>query len=98
MGVKNPLSRVGDGGYDSSMTSLVEIKAAIDRLSPREYCELMAMLHPSTDDEWDRRIVADVAAGRLDGLISGAKADIEAGLTVPLETILEEDERAEDRP
>ena len=62
------------------MTSLVEIKAAIDRLSPREYCELMSMLHPSADDGWDRQIAADLAAGRLDGLIANAKAEIEAGL------------------
>jgi hypothetical protein len=79
------------------MTSLVEIKAAIDRLSPREYCELMSMLHPSADDGWDRQIVADLAAGRLDGLIANSKAEIEAGLAVPLETILEEAERAEGR-
>jgi hypothetical protein len=79
------------------MTSLLEIKAAIDRLSPREYCELMAMLHPSADDGWDRQIAADLAAGRLDGLIAEARADSEAGGTVPLETILNEDERAEER-
>jgi hypothetical protein len=80
------------------MTSLLEIKAAIDRLSPREYCELMAMLHSSADDGWDCRIAADLAAGRLDGLIAGARADSETGRTVPLETILDEDERAEERP
>ena len=66
--------------------------------SPREYCELMAMLHPSTDDEWDRRIASDLAAGRLDGLIAEARADIEAGRTVPLETVLEDDETAGGRP
>jgi hypothetical protein len=80
------------------MTSLLEIKAAIDRLSPQEYCELMAMLHPAVDDDWDRQIGADVAAGRLDALIAEARADIEAGRTVPLETVLEEDERSEGRP
>lgn len=80
------------------MTTLLEIKAAIDRLSPQEYCELMAMLHPHEDDEWDRQIAADLAAGRLDGIIVEARADVEAGRTVPLETILDEDERAEDRP
>lgn len=52
------------------MTTLLEIKAAIDRLSPRDYCELMAMLHPAADDDWDRQIAADLAAGRLDGLIA----------------------------
>lgn len=80
------------------MTSLLEIKAAIDRLSPREYCELMTMLHPSADDGWDGQIAVDVAAGRLDGLIAEAKADIEAGRTVPLETILDDEERATGQP
>ena len=82
----------------TSMTTLLEIKAAIDRLSPREYCELLAMLHPGVDDEWDRQMAADTAAGRLDGIIAAAKADIEAGRTVPLDTVLDEDERAEGRP
>jgi len=80
------------------MTTLLEIKAAIDRLSPRDYCELMAMLHPAADDDWDRQIAADLAAGRLDGLIAAARADAEAGRTVPLEMILDDDERAEGRP
>jgi hypothetical protein len=92
------LSAIHEQGYDWIMTSLLEIKAAIDRLSPQEYCELMAMLHPAVDDDWDRQIAADVAAGRLDGLIAEAKADIEAGRTVPLETVLNEDERFEGRP
>jgi hypothetical protein len=92
-----PLSAAGSGFTISNMTSLVEIKAAIDRLSPREYCELMSMLRPSADDGWDRQIAADLAAGRLDGLIANSKAEIEAGLAVPLETILEEAERVEGR-
>jgi hypothetical protein len=70
------------------MTTLLEIKAAIDRLTPREYAELMAMLHPTTDDEWDRQIAADVAAGRLDHLTAEARADVAAGRCKPLEDVL----------
>jgi len=80
------------------MVSLLEIKAAIDRLSPQEYCELMGMLHPSLDDDWDRQIAADLAAGRLDTLIAHAKSDVDEGRAVPFEALLEEDERAEGRP
>jgi len=62
------------------MTTLVEIKAAIDRLSPREYAELLAMLHPPADDDaWDRQLAADAAAGRLDGLIAEAERSAENG-------------------
>ena len=80
------------------MTTLTEIKAAIDRLTPQEYCELMAMLHPSLDDEWDRQMAADLAAGRLDGIIAAAREEIEAGRTIPLESVLAEDASLEDRP
>ena len=44
------------------MTTVTEIKAAIESLSPREYCELMAMLHPTVDDDWDRQMKADAAS------------------------------------
>ena len=80
------------------MTSLLEIKAAIDRLSPQEYCELMSMLHPAVDDEWDRQLSADAAAGKLDGLMASARADCDAGRTVPLETILDDDKAAGTKP
>jgi len=43
-------------------------------------------------------MAADVAAGRLDGIIAAAKADIEAGRTVPLDAVLDEEEWAEGRP
>jgi hypothetical protein len=73
------------------MTSLLEIKAAIERLSPREYAELMAMLHRPVDDEWDRQIAADAAAGRLDHLLAEARADMAAGRCRPLEDLLADD-------
>lgn len=73
------------------MTTVTEIKAAIESLSPGEYCELMAMLHPAVDDEWDRQMKADAANGRLDRLVAQSKADAVAGMCVPLETVLEDD-------
>lgn len=75
------------------MTSVTEIKAAIESLSPREYCELMAMLHPAVDDEWDRQMKADAANGRLDRLVAQSKADAVAGVCVPLETVLDDEGR-----
>jgi hypothetical protein len=73
------------------MTTLLEIKAAIEKLSPRDYAELMAMLHPPVDDDWDRQMMADAAAGRLDRLFEDAGADIAAGRSRPLEELLAED-------
>ena len=73
------------------MATLPEIKAATEKLSSREYAELMAMLHPAADDDWDRQIKADVAAGRLDRLVEEARADLAAGRCRPLEELLSED-------
>ena len=46
--------------------SIAEIKEAIAKLSPQEYCELMAELHPYPDDDWDKQMKTDVASGKLD--------------------------------
>jgi len=73
------------------MTTVSEIKAAIESLSPRDYCELMAMLHPTVDDDWDRQMTADAASGRLDQLMEQSRADAAAGMCVPLEKVLEDD-------
>lgn len=43
------------------------------------------------DDEWDRQIAADAAAGRLDHLIEEVRGDIAAGRCRPLEDLLDED-------
>ena len=61
------------------MSTVAEIKEAIDRLSPQERCELEALLHPRVDDDWDRQMAADAEpGGKLDRLkqasIKAAKA------------------------
>ena len=48
------------------------------------------MLHPPVDDDWDRQMMADAAAGRLDRLVEEARADIAAGRSRPLEELLSE--------
>lgn len=45
---------------------MAEIKQAISQLNPRDYCDLMAELHPWPDDEWDVQMKADADSGRLD--------------------------------
>jgi len=55
------------------VTKVEEIKAAIDKLSFRERCELNALLHPLPDDEWDKQMRADAEAGRLDWMIEEAE-------------------------
>ncbi len=63
------------------MSTIAEIKEAIARLSPREYCELMAELHSFPDDEWDKQMKADAAAGKFDEMNRRALAEHEAGQT-----------------
>ncbi|HEY5792474.1 MAG TPA: hypothetical protein VIS74_04195 [Chthoniobacterales bacterium] len=74
------------------MSTVAEIKEAIAKLSPQEYCELMAELHPFPDDEWDKQMKADFASGKMDWLVKETEAVIREGKTVPLETVLAEDE------
>jgi hypothetical protein len=63
------------------MSTVSEIKEAIAKLSPREYCELMAELRaPLPDDEWDKQMKADAAAGKFDQMNRRALAEHEAGL------------------
>lgn len=50
------------------MTSLAEIKEAIQNLPPTEFAEIARWLEDVREDEWDRQIEADAAAGRLNFL------------------------------
>lgn len=77
---------------DSLMSTVPEIKEAIARLSPREYCELLAELFPHADDEWDKQMKADFAAGKMDWLTNETDDAIRDGKTIPLENILAEEE------
>jgi hypothetical protein len=59
------------------MSTVEEIKAAIDKLSLSERARLERILHEWTDDQWDQQMTQDAVAGRLDKLISEADADID---------------------
>ena len=61
------------------MSTVAEIKAAIDQLSLQECCELEALLHPFEDDEWDKQMKRDTAAGKFDKLVAQADDDFAKG-------------------
>jgi hypothetical protein len=68
------------------MSTIAEIKSAIDRLSPQERCELEALLHPWADDPWDRQMAADAEpGGKLHDLTRASLERAKAGqlLDVP---------------
>jgi hypothetical protein len=58
------------------MSTVDEIKAAIPRLSLEERAEVARCLHEWTDDEWDKRMMQDLSAGRLDKLLAEVDQEI----------------------
>jgi len=67
------------------MSTVAEIKSAIDRLSPPERCELEALLHPGADDEWDSQMARDAEpGGKLHQLMRVSLQNAKAGTLVDL--------------
>ena len=62
------------------MSTVEEIKSAIDGLSFEDRCRLMALLNSFPDDDWDREMRADAEAGKFDNLIAEAEAEHKAGV------------------
>jgi hypothetical protein len=61
------------------MSTVEEIKTAIEKLTLTERGRLERWLHGWTDDEWDRQISADAKNGQLDELLRQVDAEIESG-------------------
>jgi hypothetical protein len=62
------------------MNAVLEIKAAIERLSAQERCELEGLLHPWPNDAWDEQMTADSApGGKLHQLMQASKRQAKAG-------------------
>jgi hypothetical protein len=61
------------------MHTIDEVEAAVRRLSPEERVAFRAWFAEFDAEEWDRQLDADVAAGRLDWLVSEARLDRQTG-------------------
>ncbi|HUZ06385.1 MAG TPA: hypothetical protein VMV89_02735 [Candidatus Paceibacterota bacterium] len=72
------------------MSTVAGIFNAIKELSLQERCELEALLHPFEDDDWDKQMKRDAAAGKFGTLHDAAEAEHAAGKTIPLTDILRE--------
>jgi len=66
------------------MATVPEIKRSILNLSDAEYAEIVEWLYEREEAEWDRRIEADAAAGKLDFLKAQALAAKQNGTLVDL--------------
>ena len=62
------------------MSTVQEIEAAIDKLSPQERCELNALVQDWPDDAWDKEMAADSqSGGKLYALKEQAENEAQAG-------------------
>ncbi len=61
------------------MSTIAEIKDAIEKLSADEHAQLMHWLLQKEMNAWDEQISADFRAGRLDKVIKEAEEDYESG-------------------
>ena len=69
------------------MTSvtIAELQQQIKQLPPEDFAQLRDwIIESGVDDDWDRQVEADAAAGRLDRLAAEALSDHAAGRTDPL--------------
>jgi hypothetical protein len=70
------------------MSTVAEIREAIEKLSLEERATLMSELMGFEDDDWDRQMKADAAAGKFDAMNREADEDLRAGRTRPLDDLL----------
>jgi hypothetical protein len=61
------------------MSTVKEIKAAIDRLSTAERSELERLLYGAAEDDRDRQMKTDAEAGRFDRVLKEVDRKIDAG-------------------
>jgi len=66
------------------MTRLDKIEDSIADLADDEFWKLAEWFAERQAERWERRIEVDSAAGKLDDIISAARAEIAAGKVRPL--------------
>jgi len=72
------------------MSAVESIRATIEKLSVEERAEIIAELCGWTDDDWDRQMKADGAAGKFSSINREADSAHAEGHTQPLDGILHE--------
>jgi hypothetical protein len=64
--------------------SLAELESEVQKLNPEELSQFTRWLDEFTASQWDARLEADVANGRLSKLLTKADAEFEAGKCGPM--------------
>ena len=62
-----------------SMTSVQDIKAAIEQLAPEQRAAFRAWFEAFDARQWDQQIEEDLSSGRLDWLAEEALGDLASG-------------------
>jgi hypothetical protein len=70
------------------MSTVSEIREAIRKLPAQEAWKLADELRDYLDTLWDKQFEEDVKAGRLDGLIAGARQEHVGGKTRSMDEIV----------
>jgi hypothetical protein len=63
------------------MTRADELLVAVEKLSVAEQAEFVRRFHRWENDDWDKQMIADHEAGKLDSLIAEAREEGTFGLT-----------------
>ena len=71
------------------MTTSQELEAALHRLPTEERWNLLHRFSEELWSDWDGQIETDLSAGKLDGLLAEARADIAGGGTRSLNEVLD---------
>lgn len=72
------------------MSTVAEIENALQTLPVDDAWKVAGWLQQYLDDQWDRQIDADIAAGKLDKFADQAVADYHAGRVKPLDEIIDQ--------
>ena len=73
------------------MSTVAEIRQAIEKLSPGEAWKLASELREYLDAVWDKQFEQDVKAGRLDAAITRARKEHASGRSRPMDEIVGND-------
>jgi len=65
------------------MSTVQEIERAAEQLPPEDFARLAAWVRQRQSEAWDRRIEADIQAGRLDKQAEEAVAELRRRETRP---------------
>ena len=70
------------------MSTVAEVENALRKMPVPDARTVADWLQHYLDEQWDKQMDADIAAGRLDKLWKKAQADIAAGRVKPLDEVI----------